>query len=177
MWLGDIKFLLNRGCFHQLRRKCNQKLLLLMTSSAPAPVCFCLPRRKQCLYVMYACLSLHRLVVMRLHYPAKSEFIWKCIRAEWGKKMTLKQCMTIWALKGLHSLCFYIFKVHSVISFFFFSLISMSLRSLPVDSVKKSGRAPPFKAYSSSSLFLALCFSPPFFKILSFHFPPSTLSA
>lgn len=30
VWLGDIKFLLTRRCFHQLRKKCNQKLLLLL---------------------------------------------------------------------------------------------------------------------------------------------------
>lgn len=35
VWLGDIKFLLTRRCFHQLRKKCNQKLLLLLWHALP----------------------------------------------------------------------------------------------------------------------------------------------
>lgn len=176
MWLDDIKFPLNRGCFHQLSRKCNQKLLLLLLWHA----LFRQPGRKRCWFIVTKALFQNgRGFIIQ----QKSHFL--KLRQSRREKLRYRNdawWIKIWLLRELLARGQPFFS--SCISMYLMSILWVFHQDQHVPQISpcspyktQPATAPIFKACGSRILILALCFSPPFFKIPSFHFPHSNLNA
>lgn len=116
MWLDDIKFPLNRGCFHQLSRKCNQKLLLLLLWHALP----WLPGRKRCWFIVTKALFQNgrgfTIQQKSLLYETPSEQNRKTTISKWcaaDKNLTANRAASTRAAFPF-LLYFYVFNVHSV---------------------------------------------------------------